>query len=115
MLAPSKDDEILRIEIDARVGGAFSFLVRRQGQEIDHFGEYLEIDRPRRLAFTFDAVDGPRAAVDKGKRSSIVRIDLVRVGSGTELTLTHERVPAEYASRTESGWSTILDAIAASA
>jgi len=114
MLAPSQDDEILRIEIDARVGGAFSFVVRRQGQEIDHFGEYLEIDRPRRLAFTFDAVDAPRGAAKKDKSASIVSIDLVRVGSGTELTLTHEHVPAEYASRTESGWSTILDAIAAS-
>jgi uncharacterized protein YndB with AHSA1/START domain len=33
---------------DARIGGSFSFVVRRQGEEIDHMGTYLEIDRPQR-------------------------------------------------------------------
>jgi uncharacterized protein YndB with AHSA1/START domain len=43
-----RDEEILRIETDPRLGGAFSFLVRRQGHDIDHVGRYLVIDRPRR-------------------------------------------------------------------
>src|SRR5689334_16478803 len=46
-------EEMVRISVDPRVGGGFSFVVRRQGRELDHVGKYLEIDRPRRLVFTW--------------------------------------------------------------
>ncbi|WP_335342470.1 SRPBCC domain-containing protein [Polycladomyces zharkentensis] len=50
---PEREEEVVRISLDPRVGGSFSFVVRRQGQEMDHVGEYLEIERPRRLVFTW--------------------------------------------------------------
>ena len=106
MFGPSvRDEEIVRIEIDPRVGGSFSFVVRRQGQEIDHVGEYLEIDRPRRLAFTWAV--GARSPDD-----THVIIDLAPLGAGCELVLRHERVWADYAARTAQGWTTMLDAAA---
>lgn len=50
MFGPAlRDEEVVRMTVDARLGGSFSFVVRRQGDEIDHVGEYLEIDRPRRI------------------------------------------------------------------
>lgn len=42
-----------------------------------------------------------------------VTVDIVPQGSGCELTLTQEGVLPEYVSRTESGWTTILHALAA--
>ena len=106
MFGPSvRDEEVVRIAIDPRVGGAFSFVVRRQGQEIDHVGAYLEIDRPRRLAFTWAV--GQRSADD-----THVIITITPLGGGCELTLRHERVWADYEARTAQGWTSMLDAVA---
>jgi len=106
MFGPTvRDEEIVRISIDPRVGGLFSFVVRRQGQEIDHVGEYLEIERPRRLAFTWAV--GKRTPDD-----TRVVIDIAPVGAGCELALRHERVWADYEERTAHGWTTMLEALA---
>ena len=107
MFGPAiREEEIVRLSTDPRVGGAFSFVVRRQGVEIDHVGEYLEIDRPRRLAFTWGTADNL-------PETSRVAIDIVGRDGGCELTLIHEMDAkwADYAARTESGGRKMLDAI----
>jgi uncharacterized protein YndB with AHSA1/START domain len=97
---------MVRVEIDARIGGSFILVDRRDGEDVEHTGEYLEIDRPRRLSFTF--------AVPKfSSESTRVTIDIVASEAGCELTLAHEGVLPEYAGRTETGWSGILDGLAA--
>ena len=114
MRAGTKENEIASVAIDPRVGGTFSFIVRSQGQEVEHLGGYVEIDRPRRLAFTWSAVTSPREA--PGAKSSgtgtLVTLDFAPAGVGTELRLTHEGVPEEEALRTEEGWSKIIQALA---
>lgn len=108
MFGPAlREEEVLRIAVDARVGGSFSFLVRRQQQELDHVGKYLEIDRPRRLAFSWGI------GTASGEESRVT-IDITPQGAGCELTLTHRMHPkwAEYAGRTEAGWTRMLDELA---
>jgi uncharacterized protein YndB with AHSA1/START domain len=93
--------EMVRVEIDAQVGGRFT-IVRREADDIDHVGEYLEIDRPRRLVFTF--------AVPKfSQEITRVTIEIIPAGQGCELTLTHEGVLPDWAERTQAGWGMILD------
>ncbi|HKQ80442.1 MAG TPA: SRPBCC family protein [Blastocatellia bacterium] len=106
--AAVREEEVLRIAVDARVGGSFSFLVRRQGEEIDHIGKYREIVRPRRLVFTW-------GIAGESDDESVVIIEIVPLGTGAELTLTHELDPkwADYASSAEASWAKMLDAFVA--
>ncbi len=99
--------EMVRAEIDPRVGGAFNFTERRDGQDAEHIGTYLEIDRPRRLVFTFHT---ERNSTDLSR----VTIDIVPQENGCELTLTHEIDPkwVDYKDRTEAGWTMILSSLA---
>ena len=99
--------EMVRVDIDARVGGTFSFVDRRDGEEVDHVGEYLEIDRPRRLVFTWSV---PRYSPDWDR----VIVEIQPLETGCELTLTCELHPnwAEYAPQTEKGWTMLVDGIA---
>jgi len=46
--------QMIVAEIDPRVGGKFTFTDRRPDMgDVAHVGEYLEIERPRRLKFSF--------------------------------------------------------------
>ena len=95
-----------RVELDPRVGGRFLIAERRGDALAEHFGEYLEIDRPRRLAFSFAAVR------DSGYTR--VTITIEPDGDGSRLTLVHEMDPrwAEYETRTREGWTMILAGLA---
>lgn len=108
MFGPAvRDEEILRIHVEAWAGGMFSFAVRRQGEEIDHFGEYLEVDPPRRLVFTW----GVRQAAPTLSR---VSVDIVPLATGSSLILTHELHPdwADFVGFTRLAWTRMLDALA---
>lgn len=96
--------EMVRAEIDGRAGGRFIFTDRRNGEDIEHSGEYLEIDRPRRLVFNFRV---PKFS----NEATLIRIEIAASGFGCELTLVHEGVLPEYAGRTEEGWKGILEGL----
>jgi uncharacterized protein YndB with AHSA1/START domain len=96
---------MVRVAIDARVGGRFVLVDRRGGEDIEHCGEYLAIDRPRRLVFNFTV---PKFSA----QSTRVAVDIAPAGTGSTLTLAHEGVLPDYAERTEAGWAGIIDALA---
>lgn len=100
--------QMVRAEIDARVGGAFVFVDRREGEDFEHVGEYLELDRPRRLVFVFGL---PKLSPDKDR----VTIEIMALETGCELTLTHALHPAwtEHRDSTEAAWTMILEGLAA--
>jgi len=96
---------MVRAETDPRVGGAFVFVDRRDGEDVEHRGEYVEIVRPSRLVFAF-SVPKYSAQVDR------VTVEITPSGGACVLTLTHERVDLEYAERTEAGWTAMLEHLA---
>ena len=98
--------EMTRVDVDARVGGRFSFVQNRDGQDVDHIGEYLEIDRPRRLVFTW-------AIAGEDSDESRVVIEIEPLDSGCQLTLSHEMDPAwiEFVDQGKAAWSKMLAAM----
>jgi uncharacterized protein YndB with AHSA1/START domain len=103
--APGLGD-VTRAETDPRVGGAFCIVQRRAGGDATHEGEYLELERPRRLAFTW------RTPPEQDR--SKVHVDIASSADGCDVTLTHE-MEARYAStveKVEHGWTTMLDGMA---
>jgi uncharacterized protein YndB with AHSA1/START domain len=97
--------QMVRVEIDARVGGRFIIVDRRNGEDVEHTGEYLVIDRPRRLVFTFGV---PKYS----PLFNTVTIDIEPASSGCDLTLTQKNVPDEYLASNKIGWTGILVGLA---
>lgn len=104
----SEEGEAVSARVDARIGGGFVFVSHRKEGDIEHTGDYLEIDRPRRLVFTF-------AVLAFSPEYDRVTIEIARLDKGCELTLTSEMAPevfAEWGEQTREGWTMMLDALA---
>ena len=99
--------QIVRCEIDARVGGAFVIVDRRDGEDDAHRGTFLELERPRRIVFTL-SVEKYSSETDK------VTVQIAPLGKGCELTLIHEMrsAKADVGQRAREGWTGILEAAA---
>lgn len=89
-------------EVDLRVGGRFRILMRGEGVEIDHTGEYVEVEPPERLVFTW-------RSPYTGDEPSVVAVVLRAVDEGTELVLTHQRLPHATVESHGEGWGLLLD------
>lgn len=100
-----RDEEIVSLTNKPGVGGTFSYIVRRQGKEIDHTGEYIEIDRPRHLVFTW-TIRGESS----GDESRVV-IDIAPIIDGCELTLTHEMSAewTDFVEKSRQAWGKMID------
>lgn len=97
--------DVRRVEIDARVGGHFTWSDMREGGEAVHWGSYLSIERPHRLVFTW--FTNPK---DEAENASVVTLTLQPSDTGCVATLRHEMKAdyAQYLSQTEQGWSAML-------
>ncbi|HEX4608934.1 MAG TPA: SRPBCC domain-containing protein [Urbifossiella sp.] len=94
------------VELDPRVGGAFTVSERRGDVLAEHFGTFVELDRPRRLVFDF--------ATGRDQPLTRVTVDIRPVAGGCELTLSHRLDPAwaAYLDRARAGWTMVLDGLA---
>ena len=107
MFGPNvRDEQIVRLALEARVGGQFSFVVNRQGTEVDHVGEYLQIERPRLLVFTW-------ATRDTLPEMSRVIIELTPRDDGCDVKLTHVMGAkwSGFVEKAAGAWSRMLDAL----
>jgi uncharacterized protein YndB with AHSA1/START domain len=92
--------------LDVRVGGAFRLsMTGPDGKAHVAIGEYQEVRRPTRLAFTWEWEDLNARVGD-----TLVTVELNDIGDGlTEVVLTHERFSdAARVAGHEKGWAQLL-------
>jgi uncharacterized protein YndB with AHSA1/START domain len=97
---------VVRAEIDGRVGGSYTIVDRREGEDVEHTGTYLELERPRLIVFTL-AVPKYSATFSK------VRVEIRPLDSGCEVVV-HQLgpTPPELRARVQQGWRRILEVLA---
>jgi uncharacterized protein YndB with AHSA1/START domain len=96
------------VSTESRVGGAFR-LVMREPSGVEHvqFGKWLEIEPVSRLVFTW-------SCPELGVTNSVVTVELVPQGEGTELSLRHELPPdPEIRREHQGGWEGCLGSLEA--
>jgi uncharacterized protein YndB with AHSA1/START domain len=98
----SPTNQIAEAAISAKVGGTFSIVEHANREVIDHFGEYLEVERPRRLAFTLEVPKHFRGITR-------VSIHISPTPNGCTLELTQTGVSPEV---TAGPWRTMLETLA---
>jgi uncharacterized protein YndB with AHSA1/START domain len=93
------------VSVDPRVGGSFRVVMSFPDRESEITGEYLALERPGLLSFTWRSPDVV---------NTVVTITFVPHGAGeTLMTITHSRLPAELVPSHSKGWASISEKLGA--
>ena len=97
------------VELDARVGGSYRLAMHPPEGDVFHIrGEFREIDRPRRLVYTFEYEEP-----DPDDRETVVELSFLDDVAGTRVVL--DQGPFETEARRalhEAGWTDTLERLA---
>ena len=93
----------VRICLEPSVGGLLRIDIEDGGSSLYVTGRYLELDRPRRLRFTWSCSAWADPSVQ-----SVVTVTLEDHGAGqTMMTIEHEQLPPDQVTGHEHGWTAI--------
>jgi uncharacterized protein YndB with AHSA1/START domain len=104
--------QLVHWELDARIGGKWRSTSRERTSSklFDHWGEVVEVDRPRTLAYTWFA----NWHADQS-HATMVRWELTPSAAGTRLKVTHgglAQLPGACEGYSQ-GWPGLLEAVKA--
>ena len=89
--------------LEPRVGGRFRIVMMAPGAEFVNTGEFLVLERPVKLQFTW-------LSSRWGFEETLITVELHPREADCELVLTHERFSVEHSSRQlTAGWTQILE------
>jgi len=98
---------------DARPGGSYRVEVI-PGHTVG--GEFVELDPPRRLVYTWGWEPGPDGPNPVPPGSSTVEIELEPIGEGTRIRFTHRDLPSADSVQSHAhGWEHYLPRLAVAA
>ena len=109
-MCPSAEMKRATVDVNFRVGGRFRIVMHDPERDYAQHGEYLEIDAPKRIVFTWISEWLPTA-----ESTTRVSVALEPEADGrTRLVLVHDCLPEgeAYVGHSD-GWSTILTKLAA--
>jgi uncharacterized protein YndB with AHSA1/START domain len=93
----------VKISLAPSVGGLLRIDIEDSGYSLYVTGRYVELDRPRRLRFTWSCSAWADPTVQ-----SVVTVTLDDHGAGeTMMTIEHEQLPPEQADAHARGWAAI--------
>jgi uncharacterized protein YndB with AHSA1/START domain len=96
------------VSVDPRIGGHVRFLMAFADHEVEVTGEYIALERPSHISFTW-------RCSDTGDLESIVTVAFAPHGNGeTLMTITHSKQPAQLVEKHRAGWSSVADRLQAS-
>ena len=90
------------VSVDPRVSGGFRIMMEgRPEGDVEHRGEYLAIEPPSLLSFTW-------ISRYTDHEPTVVTIEFHERGTGTELVLTHRRLPPGEIEGHRKGWTDVV-------
>ena len=93
----------VKIALEPSVGGLLRIDIEDSGFSLYVTGMFVELDRPRRLRFTWSCSDWADPTVQ-----SLVTVSLEARGEGeTMMTIEHEQLPPEQVDSHQRGWGAI--------
>ena len=93
------------VSVDARVGGGLRIVMTFPDRTVLIEGEYLLLDRPNRISFTW--------RVDSQRIESVVTVTFEPAGDETLMTILHSQLTDGWLESYQRGWGVIADALAA--
>jgi uncharacterized protein YndB with AHSA1/START domain len=92
-----------RISLEPSVGGSLRIDIEDSGSSLYVSGHYIELDRPRRLRFTWSCSAWADPSVQ-----SVVTVTLDKHGTAeTMMTIEHEQLPPDEADSHQRGWAAV--------
>jgi len=93
----------VKISLEPSVGGSLRIDIEDSGSSLYVSGHYLELDRPRRLRFTWSCSAWADPSVQ-----SVVTVTLDTHGAAeTMMTIEHEQLPPEETDSHRRGWPAV--------
>jgi uncharacterized protein YndB with AHSA1/START domain len=97
-----------KIELDPTVGGRLRIDIEEDGGRFAVTGRFVELDRPRRLTFTWSCSTWPDPSVE-----SLVTVTLEPHGDDEALmTIRHTLLPPGLVDQHQTGWARIAGQLA---
>ncbi len=104
-MLPMPGMENSQVKNEAHEGGLFTITMHVGTNKVPHTGKYIEIDRPKKLVFTWESPE----SID----GSIVTLNFTELNENqTKVELSHVKfIDEQRRSNHESGWENILNTL----